>query len=273
MDPSARFFGKLRNLAVNLETETASLQQTHQNNIDEEDPNIEGGVRVLHELNSEVRALKGQVKEAAACQQAVEKDVRSFITNCMVLKQRTTEDIQRLRRHFEKYGYNAPTNTQKHPALDPTREDLISTYLDMHLSMPKTSPSACCTWTMATTTFTHPRLVDFGLRTLNASLPMTSPWTCSAGPTRCNIAIICLCLMCCFVSITSTQIQHLHWLTGHVFESYLDSLTVLYAHECCWVMARGLLARHPCPLPPLQKSTTHHLAMESPEKFHFPPRV
>ncbi|KAJ8013078.1 hypothetical protein DPEC_G00049560 [Dallia pectoralis] len=115
MDPSARFFGKLRNLAVNLETETASLQQTHQNNIDEEDPNIEGGVRVLHELNSEVRALKGQVKKQLLVQQAVEKDVRSFITNCMVLKQRTTEDIQRLRRHFEKYGYNAPTNTQKHP--------------------------------------------------------------------------------------------------------------------------------------------------------------
>ncbi|KAJ7984303.1 hypothetical protein DPEC_G00363330 [Dallia pectoralis] len=115
MDPSARFFGKLRNLAVNLETETASLQQTHQNNIDEEDPNIEGGVRVLHELNSEVMALKGQVKKQLLVQQAVEKDVRSFITNCMVLKQRTTEDIQRLRRHFEKYGYNAPTNTQKHP--------------------------------------------------------------------------------------------------------------------------------------------------------------
>ncbi|XP_029567691.1 SKA complex subunit 3 isoform X2 [Salmo trutta] len=111
MDSSARFFAKLRNLAVNLETETASLQQAHQN-YDDEDHSTEGAVRVLQELHSEVRGLKGQVKEQLVRQQAGEKDVRSFIKTCMVLKQRTTEDIQRLRRHYEKYGYRVPKRTQ-----------------------------------------------------------------------------------------------------------------------------------------------------------------
>nr|XP_023864628.1 spindle and kinetochore-associated protein 3 isoform X2 [Salvelinus alpinus] len=112
MDSSARFFTKLRNLAVNLETETASLQQAHQN-YDDEDHSTEGAVRVLQELHSEVRGLKGQVNEQLVRQQAGENDVRSFIKTCMVLKQRTTEDIQRLRRHYEKYGYRAPKSTQK----------------------------------------------------------------------------------------------------------------------------------------------------------------
>lgn len=53
---------------------------------------------------------QGQVKEQLVRQQAGEKDVRSFIKTCMVLKQRTTEDIQR---HYEKYVYKAPKNTQK----------------------------------------------------------------------------------------------------------------------------------------------------------------
>ncbi|KAL0963584.1 hypothetical protein UPYG_G00308250 [Umbra pygmaea] len=111
MDPSARFFGKLRNLAINLETETASLQQEYQN--DNADRSINGAVGVLHELNSEVRSLKGQVKKQLQLQHTEISEVRSFIANCMVLKQRTTEDIQRLRTHFEKYGYKEPEDTQK----------------------------------------------------------------------------------------------------------------------------------------------------------------
>ncbi|XP_010878558.2 spindle and kinetochore-associated protein 3 [Esox lucius] len=114
MDPTARFFGKLRNLVVNLETETASLQQAHQNN-DDEDRDVEVAVSALHELHSEVRALKGQVKKQLLAQQVEEDNMRSFITKCMVLKQRTTEDIQRLRKHYEIYGYKAPTNIQKNP--------------------------------------------------------------------------------------------------------------------------------------------------------------
>ncbi|XP_029500245.1 spindle and kinetochore-associated protein 3 isoform X1 [Oncorhynchus nerka] len=112
MDSSARFFTKLRNLAVNLETETTSLQQAHQN-YDDEDHSTEGAVGVLQELHSEVRGLKCQVKEQLVRQRAGENDLRSFIKMCMVLKQRTTEDIQRLMRHYEKYGYRAPKSTQK----------------------------------------------------------------------------------------------------------------------------------------------------------------
>ncbi|KAK6315177.1 hypothetical protein J4Q44_G00147060 [Coregonus suidteri] len=52
----------------------------------------EGVVRVLHELHSEVRGLKGQVKEQLVRQQAEENEVMSFIKMCMVLKQRTYKD-------------------------------------------------------------------------------------------------------------------------------------------------------------------------------------
>uniref|UniRef100_A0AAY5L495 Spindle and kinetochore-associated protein 3 n=1 Tax=Esox lucius TaxID=8010 RepID=A0AAY5L495_ESOLU len=109
MDPTARFFGKLRNLVVNLETETASLQQAHQNNDDE------GKVYTVHKYSHNWLVFQGQVKKQLLAQQVEEDNMRSFITKCMVLKQRTTEDIQRLRKHYEIYGYKAPTNIQKNP--------------------------------------------------------------------------------------------------------------------------------------------------------------
>ncbi|KAM6970536.1 SKA complex subunit 3 [Aplochiton taeniatus] len=107
MNSSLRFFAKLRNLAVSLETETASLQHAHQN-FESDDDNTEAALQVLHELHSEVRGLKAQVQDQFANLKAGESDVRSFIKACMVLKQKTTEDIQRLKQHCEKYGYQAP---------------------------------------------------------------------------------------------------------------------------------------------------------------------
>ncbi|XP_067116001.1 spindle and kinetochore-associated protein 3 [Osmerus mordax] len=127
MDLSARFFTKLRTLAVSLETETASLQHAHQN-FDEEG-STECAVRLLHELHSEVRDMKREVGDQIAHQQAKETETRNFIKACMVLKQRSTEDIQRLQRYYEKYGYQAPKNVHKcsvdtgQDAEDPSKEN------------------------------------------------------------------------------------------------------------------------------------------------------
>lgn len=106
MDISSRFFTKLRNLGVSLETETASLQHAHQHF--DKDGSTEGAVRLLQELHSEIRNLKGEVGGLIARQQAKETETRSFIKACLVLKQRSTEDILRLQRHYEQYGYQVP---------------------------------------------------------------------------------------------------------------------------------------------------------------------
>ncbi|KAJ8253436.1 hypothetical protein GJAV_G00212950 [Gymnothorax javanicus] len=108
---SACFFGKLRNLAALLETETAKLQQAHENPADD---GTEGGLRVLHELQTEVRDLRGQVQDQLTQYETEGRNVRKCMQMLLVLKQRTTEDIQRLTRHYEKYGYKAPSFTQNH---------------------------------------------------------------------------------------------------------------------------------------------------------------
>ncbi|XP_036415017.1 spindle and kinetochore-associated protein 3 [Colossoma macropomum] len=114
MDTSIRFFAKLRSLAVRLETERANLEQTASQKLNEEDDETESGpVRALHELHSEVRGLKRQLHGQVASQEGGSGELRSFIKACMVLKQRTTEDIERIRRHYEKYGYRPRKAFQK----------------------------------------------------------------------------------------------------------------------------------------------------------------
>ncbi|KAI4898124.1 hypothetical protein NFI96_015391 [Prochilodus magdalenae] len=114
MDTSTRFFAKLRSLAVRLETERVNLEHTASQKLDEEDDETESGaLRALHELHSEVRGLKRQVKGQVASHDDGNSELRSFIKACMVLKQRTTEDIERIRRHYEKYGYRPRKAFQK----------------------------------------------------------------------------------------------------------------------------------------------------------------
>lgn len=88
----------------------------------------ENGAQALYQLHSEVRQLKvcmflfmiifmvtfnvmflkllqRQVQDQVAGQDAGSTELRTFIRRCLVLKQRTTEDIDRLKKHYEKYGY------------------------------------------------------------------------------------------------------------------------------------------------------------------------
>ncbi|XP_066497373.1 spindle and kinetochore-associated protein 3 [Hoplias malabaricus] len=106
MDSSARFFAKLRRLSLRLETESAALELRAGQKPSEEDDYMEcAALRALHELHSEVRGLKKQIQGQVTSQEGGSVELRSFIKACMVLKQRTTEDVERIRRHYEKYGY------------------------------------------------------------------------------------------------------------------------------------------------------------------------
>lgn len=57
--------------------------------------------------------VQGQIQEQLAQQKAQENEVSSFINACRVMEQKVTQDIQTLREHWEKYGYQAPRDTSK----------------------------------------------------------------------------------------------------------------------------------------------------------------
>ncbi|XP_070771395.1 SKA complex subunit 3 [Enoplosus armatus] len=124
MDPTARFFVKLRKLAVTLESETAKLQHTFENRNNDDDSEITAkAMRAYHELNCDVGNLKGQIQEQLAQQKAQKNEVSSFIKACRVMEQRVTKDIQNLKEHWEKYGYQAPRNTQRPTSHESEAED------------------------------------------------------------------------------------------------------------------------------------------------------
>ncbi|XP_070694499.1 SKA complex subunit 3 [Pempheris klunzingeri] len=113
MDPTARFFTKLKKLSVTLESETAKLQHCFENrNNDGDSESAAKAMRAYHELNCDIGDLKGQIQKQLAQQKAQENEVSSFIKACRVMKQRVTEDIQAVREHWEKYGYQAPQDTK-----------------------------------------------------------------------------------------------------------------------------------------------------------------
>uniref|UniRef100_A0A3Q3MS05 Spindle and kinetochore associated complex subunit 3 n=1 Tax=Mastacembelus armatus TaxID=205130 RepID=A0A3Q3MS05_9TELE len=96
MDPTSLFFSKLKKLAVTLESETAKLQ------LDFENPRCP------------LVQQKAQLDE-----------VSSFVKACRVMEQRVTGDIQTLRTHWEKYGYQAPRKTQT-PTSNQESEDEVA---------------------------------------------------------------------------------------------------------------------------------------------------
>ncbi|XP_041807235.1 spindle and kinetochore-associated protein 3 isoform X2 [Chelmon rostratus] len=112
--PTTRFFTKLKKVAMTLESETAKLQNTFENrNNDSDSETAARAMRAYHELNCEVGDLKGQIQEQLAQQKARENEVSRFIKACRVMEQRVTKDIQTVRGHWEKYGYQAPRDTQR----------------------------------------------------------------------------------------------------------------------------------------------------------------
>ncbi|KAK1903094.1 Spindle and kinetochore-associated protein 3 [Dissostichus eleginoides] len=117
MNPTVPFFAKLKKLAVNLESETVQLQHdfAHRNNDDDDDDSetTARAMRTYHQMNCEVGNLKGQIQGQIAQLKARENDVDSFIKASRVMQQKMTKDIQAFKGHWEKYGYQAPRDTQR----------------------------------------------------------------------------------------------------------------------------------------------------------------
>ncbi|XP_061580394.1 spindle and kinetochore-associated protein 3 [Cololabis saira] len=114
MEPTSQFFSKLRRLAGNLEAETSRLQEAFENRGQDEDgESAARAMRVYHEVNSEVLNLKGQIQDELVEQKSKENEVSKFIGACRVMEQRVSKDIETIRTHLEKYGYQAPLNNQR----------------------------------------------------------------------------------------------------------------------------------------------------------------
>ncbi|XP_054471600.1 spindle and kinetochore-associated protein 3 [Anoplopoma fimbria] len=120
MDPTARFFNALRKLSTTLETETATLQdafQTRDNDRDQDQTRDSDtaakALRAYHDVNHDVMKLKGQIQGQIVQQREQGNEVNSFIRACRVMEQRLSSDIQTLKGHWEKYGYQAPQDTQR----------------------------------------------------------------------------------------------------------------------------------------------------------------
>uniref|UniRef100_A0A3Q1F238 Uncharacterized protein n=1 Tax=Acanthochromis polyacanthus TaxID=80966 RepID=A0A3Q1F238_9TELE len=90
MDPTSRFFSRLRKLAVTLESETSRLQQAFESRKEEPD--------------------SGEWDTPLVQQKAHENEVDSFIQACRTMEQKVSRDVQTLKAHWEEYGYQAPTS-------------------------------------------------------------------------------------------------------------------------------------------------------------------
>ncbi|XP_038617839.1 spindle and kinetochore-associated protein 3 isoform X2 [Tachyglossus aculeatus] len=118
MDVIGSFYGKLRALGLTLERETARLERAlggHDADFEEESP-----MRLLHDMHSEVRALKGDVQTLLEKSHSERQGSYDFIKTTKLLRQRNTMDIVKLRELFQNYGYKPPAseNSGKEVAAD-----------------------------------------------------------------------------------------------------------------------------------------------------------
>ncbi|XP_041856801.1 spindle and kinetochore-associated protein 3 [Melanotaenia boesemani] len=198
MDPTSQFFSKLRKLAVTLESETARLQNAFDNRKDDGDSgeapeNTTRGMRAYHELNSEVGNLKVQIQSELAEQKAQENEVSSFIKACKVMEQKVCKDIQTLRTHLEKYGYQAPiqrpvkSKDQEVEAADKVEEqDEMNTSVGDEGSQEEDKEICCSSAQKMELPFTNvmhtPQLSDFGLSELQLKRALAGSEWCSEVP-------------------------------------------------------------------------------------------
>ncbi|KAM9804793.1 SKA complex subunit 3 [Neosynchiropus ocellatus] len=109
MDATGSFFWKLKKLAMTLETETAKLQRTFENQQnDDDDESSSRALRAFHEVNCDVQNLKGLVDDTLTQHNTHDNKVTAFIKSCKIVEQHIAEDISKVKSHWENYGYQAP---------------------------------------------------------------------------------------------------------------------------------------------------------------------
>ncbi|XP_067373314.1 spindle and kinetochore-associated protein 3 isoform X1 [Channa argus] len=196
MDPTRQFFTKLKNLAVTLESETAKLQRAFDNRNNDGDSGetptnaTARAMRAYHEMNCEVSDMKGHFQSQLAQQKAQVNEGSSFIKACRVMEKRVTEDIQVLKGHWEKYGYQAPKETRKpnsqQPEADLKDEDKTASAGEER-SQEEVDGDHCTSPSKAepqpfTDVLRTPQLSDFGLSEMQLKRALAGAEWCSEVP-------------------------------------------------------------------------------------------
>ncbi|XP_008299599.1 SKA complex subunit 3 [Stegastes partitus] len=192
MDPTSQFFSRLRKLAVTLESETVRLQGAFENR--RRDPDSETtakAMRTYHELNFNIGSLKGQIQEELLQQRTRENEVNSFLEACRVMEQRVSQDIQTLKAHWENYGYQAPSDSQRPTtaaqeadAEDPAEDETNSA--EREEGSQEEDGATLCSPPPSAPTFSGvlrtPQLSDFGLSEVQIKRALAGAEWCSEVP-------------------------------------------------------------------------------------------
>ncbi|XP_003796772.1 spindle and kinetochore-associated protein 3 [Otolemur garnettii] len=102
MDLIRSFCGKLRSLASTLDCETARLRRA----LDGEESGLEDyPVTILHDLHSEVQALKDDVNILLDKARLESQNNFGFIKATKVLMEKNSMDIMEIKEFFQRYGY------------------------------------------------------------------------------------------------------------------------------------------------------------------------
>ncbi|XP_068037404.1 spindle and kinetochore-associated protein 3 isoform X3 [Anomalospiza imberbis] len=103
MDAAGSFFGKLRELALTVETEVKQLERAmHREDVDCED---ESPLAVLHDLHCEIKTQKEDISTSLGKICSEKKAVNEFMKASEILIQRNAADFGKIRELFQKYGY------------------------------------------------------------------------------------------------------------------------------------------------------------------------
>ncbi|XP_061774256.1 spindle and kinetochore-associated protein 3 [Nerophis ophidion] len=182
MNPTSQFFAELKKLAVTLESGTEQLHRSFDCRHERDDSEAAArGMRAYYDLKCDVLALKGQMQEALSKQKTHEKEVKTFIHACRAVQHEVAQDIQTLRGHFEKYGYQGPSDSPGPNEVEEEEESAAEDHVETETSAGSDSPQAA-----APPTFTNPmrtpRLSDFGLSERQLKRNMGAPEWCAKVP-------------------------------------------------------------------------------------------
>nr|KAF6428455.1 spindle and kinetochore associated complex subunit 3 [Rousettus aegyptiacus] len=169
------FCGRLRALAVTLDSETARLQRA----LDGEDSDVEVyPMRILHDLHSEVRTLKDDVSTLLDKASLESKESLCFIKAAKVLMKRNSADIMKIREVFQKYGYNPRAKShsggeQEADAAPESGGDATCPGPDTEDdALAPTAPRSCGpSMSVSSSPPSSPQLADFGLERYLVAAP------------------------------------------------------------------------------------------------------
>ncbi|XP_006894165.1 PREDICTED: spindle and kinetochore-associated protein 3 [Elephantulus edwardii] len=158
MDAIRSFHGKLRSLAVTLDSETARLHRA----LKGEESDLEGhAMKTLCDLHSEIQTLKGDVDSLLHKVSLESQENTHFLKAAKVLMKRNSTDIMKIREFFQMYGY---TPQAQENSVD--EHEIINTKLELASSEDLEKPDMkgdALSGSVSEMSLRSPQLSDFGL--------------------------------------------------------------------------------------------------------------